>query len=311
MEIFNAFGSIFSIVIMIAIGYIITKVKWMDKDGAELVAKLVINISLPVLMINSLMKDFDRAKLFSLGEDVVVPFVSIIITYFIGKLFVKILKIGEKKRGVFLSMFFMSNTIFIGLPVNLALFGTESIPSVLLYYIANTTLFWTIGVFEISKDGNKGYNKFMSVETIKRIFSPPLMGFILAIILILLAIPVPKFMMDTFKYLGDLTTPLSMIFIGNTIYYIDLKGIKFDKHIWGVLLGRFIISPLVVIFCCRVFPLPDLMRKVFIIQSAMPVMTNTAIITKSYDSDYEYAAIMIAISTILSLFLIPIYKIII
>lgn len=309
MELLNAFGSIFSIVIMIAIGYLITKKNWMDKAGAKLVSKLVINISLPALMISNLMKDFDRAKLLSLGKGVVVPFVSIILTYLVGKLFIKIFNISKHRRGTFLSMFFVSNTIFIGLPVNISLFGSESVPYVLLYYIANTTLFWTIGVFEMSKDSSKGCNKFLSMETLKRIFSPPLMGFIVAIILILLSVPVPNFIMDTCKYLGNLTTPLSMIFIGNTIFYIDLKGIKFDKDVWGILLGRFLISPILVILCCKVFPLPTLMKNVFIIQSAMPVMTNAAIVAKSYDSDYQYAAIMITISTLLSLFLIPIYKI--
>lgn len=309
MELLTAFGSIFSIIIMIAIGYILTKKEWIDKKGAKLFSRIVINVSLPALMINNLMSDFDRAKLLSLGKGLIVPFLSIALTYLIGKVFIKVFNITPKRKGTFLSMFFVSNTIFIGLPVNLALFGSESVPYVLLYYIANTTFFWTIGVFEISKDGGGELQGFLSLNTLKRIFSPPLMGFIVAIILIMLAIPVPKFIMDTCKYLGNLTTPLSMLFIGNTMFYINLKGLHFDKDIWGVLLGRFIISPLLVVVLCRFFPLPSLMAKVFIIQAAMPVMTNTAIVSKSYDADYQYAAIMITISTILSLFIIPIYKI--
>ncbi|WP_010299231.1 AEC family transporter [Clostridium senegalense] len=309
MELLTAFGSIFSIIIMIAIGYILTKKEWIDKAGAKLFSKVVINVSLPALMINNLMSDFDRAKLLSLGKGLIVPFLSIALTYLIGKIFIKVFNITPKRRGTFLSMFFVSNTIFIGLPVNLALFGSESVPYVLLYYIANTTFFWTIGVFEISKDGGGDAQGFLSMNTLKRIFSPPLMGFIVAIILIMLAVPVPKFVMDTCKYLGNLTTPLSMLFIGNTMFYINLKGIHFDKDVWGVLLGRFIISPLLVVGLCKFFPLQSLMAKVFIIQAAMPVMTNTAIVSKSYDADYQYAAIMITISTVLSLFIIPIYKI--
>ncbi|WP_125152035.1 AEC family transporter [Clostridium rectalis] len=310
MELLSAFGSIFSIIIMIAIGYFLTRMEWIDKQGAKLFSRIVINVSLPALMINNLMSDFDRNKLLSLGKGLIIPFLSIALAYIIGKIFIKVFNITPGRKGTFLSMFFVSNTIFIGLPVNLALFGSESVPYVLLYYIANTTFFWTIGVFEISKDGAGESGNFLSMSTLKRIFSPPLMGFIVAIILILLSIPVPKFIMDTCKYLGNLTTPLSMLFIGNTMYYINLKGIKFNKDIWGVLLGRFIISPLLVVLLCIIFPLPDnLMKKVFIIQAAMPVMTNTAIVSKSYNADYQYAAIMITITTILSLFIIPIYKI--
>lgn len=310
MGLLNAFSSIFSIIIMIAIGYFLTKIEWMDKKGAQLFSKLVVNISLPALMINNLMSNFDKAKLLGLGKGLIVPFISIALSYLIGKLTIKFLKISPARRGTFQSMFFVSNTIFIGLPVNLALFGDESVPYVLLYYIANTTFFWTIGVFEIGKDGTVESQNLLSKSTIKRIFSPPLMGFILAIILILLSVPLPSFLTDTCRYLGSLTTPLSMLFIGNTMYYIDLKEINFNKDIWGVLLGRFIVSPLLVVLLCMIFPLPTLMKNVFIIQAAMPVMTNTAIISRAYDADYKYAAIMITITTILSLFIIPIYKII-
>lgn len=309
MELLNAFGSIFSIVIMIVIGCWITRKEWLDKAGAQLISKLVINVSLPALMINNIMTDFDRAKLLSLGKGIIVPIISIALTYLVGKIFVKVFNVTPKRRGSFTSMFFVSTSIFIGLPVNLALFGSECVPYVLIYYIANTTFFWTIGVFQISKDGNGKINKFLSMDTLKRIFSPPLMGFILAIILVLLAVPVPKFMMDTCKYLGNLTTPLSMIFIGNTIYYINLKGVRFDKDVWGVLLGRFVICPLLVVLICKVIPLPEIMKNIFIIQAAMPVMTTTAIVAKSYEADYQYAAILITISTLLSLLIIPIYKI--
>ncbi|KAJ53083.1 hypothetical protein BD780_003703 [Clostridium tetanomorphum] len=311
MALLNAFGSIFSIVIMISLGYILTEKKWINESNANLFAKMVINLSLPTLMITNLMNNFDKAKLMSLGKGLFVPFTSIALAYIIGKFACKILKVRKGRSGTFQSMFFVSNTIFIGLPVNLAIFGERSIPYVLLYYIANTTFFWTIGVYEISKDGkDSNLDSIFSKATLKRIISPPLLGFIFAIVLILLEIPMPKFIMDTCKYLGNLTTPLSMLFIGNTIHSINLKNIKIDKDMIGVFIGRFIISPLLVVLIAYHFPLPKLMKDVFVVQAAMPVMTNTAIMSKAYDADYEYAAIMIALTTILSLIIIPIYKLI-
>ena len=42
--------------------------------------------------------------------------------------------------------------MYIGLPVNLALFGDEALPFVLLYFFANTVFFWTVGNYSISHD---------------------------------------------------------------------------------------------------------------------------------------------------------------
>lgn len=310
MALLNAFGSVFSIILMILIGYILTSKKWINDENAQLFSRLVLNLSLPALMITNLMSNFDKDKLLSLGKGLYVPFASIALAYLIGKLVSKIIRVAPGRKGVFQSIFFVSNTIFIGLPVNLALFGDESVPYVLLYYIVNTTFFWTIGVFEISKDGTGSSKSIFSKDTLKRIISPPLLGFIFAILLILLEIRLPKFILDTCKYLGNLTTPLSMLFIGHTIYSIDVKSIKIDKDIIALLIGRFIISPFLVILISRPLPLPELMKHVFVIQAAMPAMTNTAIMAKAYDADYEFAAIMVTITTILSLIVIPIYKII-
>ena len=74
------------------------------------------------------------------------------ITYFAGYLWRRFAQVETKHQGAFSAMFTFSNTIFIGLPINLAIFGEKAVPYVLLYYIVNTTLFWTIGIFELAKD---------------------------------------------------------------------------------------------------------------------------------------------------------------
>lgn len=307
MIFFSSIQSILSIIIMISIGYILTSKGWFSEDTSKTIAKLVTFISLPALMIANLMGTFDKSKLESMSTGLIIPFVSIFICYIAAILFSLLLKIDKNKTGCFQSMFFNSNTIFIGLPVNLALFGTRSIPYVLLYYIANTTFFWTLGVYCICKDSSKNSPKILSKDTLKRIVSPPLMGFIIAIILILLQIKLPQFVMDTCKYLGGLTTPLSMIFIGICIHSVKLKDIKLSRDMLGIICGRFLVSPGIIYLLLIAAPFPLLLKKVFIIQAAMPVMTQSSIVAKTYGADSSYTAVMTTVTTILSMITIPIF----
>lgn len=307
MIIFNAAGSVLSIVIMICVGYILTEKKWFDDRISKLFSDLVCNIALPCLMISDLVGNFDREKLSDLSSGLVVPFASMAICYIIGILVSKLVNVERRRSGTFKSMFFVSNSIFIGLPINMALFGESSVPYVLLYYIANTTFFWTLGAYGISKDGYDNDSKVLSKETITRLLSAPLVGFIIGIILIFLNIQLPKFILDTCKYLGNLTTPLSMLFIGIIIYSVDLKKIKFSIDMVAILVGRFLVSPILIYFVAKYLNIPELMEKVFVIQAAMPVMTNTSIVAKKYNADYEYAAVMTVVTTICSLIFIPIY----
>ncbi len=303
---FVANQSVLSIIIMIMIGYYLGYKKLLDEKATSLITTLVIKISLPMMMLNTMMTNFTKQKLLADSKGLLVPFVTILICYIVARIVAKISNVKENRRGLFVSMFFNSNTIFMGLPINLALFGEKSIPYVLLYYIANSAFFWTLGVYEIAKDGNKNEQKLFSFNFVKKIFSPPLMGFIVGMVLLLFGITLPPFMMDTSKYLGSMTTPLSMFFIGASIYLIDLKSVKINFDVVLILIGRFMVSPLIVMIVAPLFNIPELMSSVFIIQAAMPVMANSAVIARAYDSDYDFASIMIAITTISTVIVIPI-----
>lgn len=307
MIIFNALGSVFSIVLMISVGFFLSYKGWFDEKTSKLFSKLVCNLAIPCLMISQFTESFDKDKLLSLGSGLFAPFTSMAIGYLIAVFISKIIRVNKGRIGTFRSMFFVSNSIFIGLPVNMALFGEKSIPSVLLYYIANTTFFWTLGVYEISKDGQSNNSNLFSLDNIKKIMSPPLLSFILAAVLVLFDIHLPKFFLDTCKYFGNLTTPLAMLFIGITIYSVNFKEFKFTWDMLAIILGRFLVSPILILVLCNFINTPLIMKEVFVIQAAMPVMTNTAIVSKRYNADYEYATINTIITTILSILVIPIY----
>lgn len=311
MIFFNTVESILSIVLIIVTGYICTAKGWFDEKSGKVFSLIITNIALPAYMIWNLMSTFTKERLVHLAPGLVVPFTSIAACFVVGYTVSKLIRIAPNRQGTFRSMFSLSNSVFIGLPVNLALFGEESIPFVLLYYIANTTLFWTVGVSGISNDGMSGQGKVPgATEVLRKIFSPPLLGFIVAILLIVLGVSLPHFVLDTCKYLGNLITPLSMIFIGIAIYGVKLKNVKFSKDMAAIILGRFIVAPLIVMGIAYMVPLPILMKKVFIIQAALPVMTLTAVIAKSYHADAEYAAVLTTVTTIGSIITIPVYMLI-
>ena len=255
---FAADQSVLSIMIMIMIGYFLAYKNLLDEKAINLITTIVVNISLPMMMLNTILSNFTKQKLIADSTGLVVPFLSIGCCFIVAKIFAKIAKVKDNRHGLFVSMFFNSNTIFMGIPVNLALFGEKSVPYVLLYYIANTTFFWTLGIYEIAKDGNKRTLKFFSINFVKRILSPPLMGFLVGMGLLLLNIKLPAFIMDTSKYLGNITTPLSMFFIGASIYLVNLKSVKFSFDIVWIIIGRFVISPLIVILILPMFPIPSL-----------------------------------------------------
>lgn len=306
----NSFESILSIIIMIFLGYILTKKGVFDDNTAKTFTTIVIKISLPAYMVWNLTNTFDREKLFDLVGGLIIPFVSMLACYIAGVLIGKLINVDSKHQGVFNCMFFVSNTIFIGLPINLALFGEKSITYVLLYYIANTILFWTLGIYSISRDGSGNKPKLFSYQTLRHIISPPLVGFMVGILFVMANIKLPLFIIDVCKYLGDCTTPLSMLFIGISICSVKPNEINLSKDVAALVFGRFIIAPFLVFLLTLLIPAPPMMKEVFIVQSAMPIVTSASIISKAYNADYKYAAVMTAVTTVIAMIMIPLYIVI-
>ncbi|UQS84333.1 AEC family transporter [Bombilactobacillus thymidiniphilus] len=301
----HSVSGVLIILVMILVGYILTNLGWFDENFSKTVSKLVTQIALPCYMIQTITGQFSRAELIKIFPDLRFPIISMTLLFFVSWGVQKLLCINAEHRGIFKSMFANSNTVFVGLPVNMALFGKASLPYVLIYYMANTTFFWTVGVYLIRMDGDSD-DHFGIVDVLKKVFSPPLLGFMVGVILVLLHIQLPSFLMSDFKYIGSLTVPLSMFFIGMKLAQVGLEKIRWSKDMGGIFLGRFLLAPLLMLVLVWQAHVPDLMKEIFVLQSAMPVMTNAPVVAKLYGADADYAAIMVTATTVFSLVMVPI-----
>lgn len=300
---------IFEILFIIGIGFILAKKGWFAADTSALLTKLVMKIALPLYMLCQLEKDFTHDSLLQIAPDLLLPFSSILLAYVVGRIAAKLLHIRQDRQGVFITCFFIANTIFIGLPVNLALFGTQSVPSVMLYYMANTTMFWTLGVYHIVNDSTGGEKAMplFSLQTLKKVFSPPLLGFLIGLAFILANIQLPEFLLVSFQYVGNLATPLSLMVIGIEMSGISLASVHWDRDLVGALCGRFIICPLCVLALLPVIVVTPMSAQVFTMQASMPAMTQMTVVAKAVGADVKYATQVSFLSVVLGLIVIPLY----
>ncbi len=306
MDIFlRSISGILVILGMILVGFVIGEKGWFDDKSRGLLAKLVTQVALPCYMLYTITQRFTAADLLKMLPALRFPALSMVLLLGIATGVARIFAVRQDRRGLFISMFFNSNTIFVGLPINQALFGDASIPYVLIYYMCNTTFFWTLGTYLIQRDG-EGEAQFDLKTSLKKVFSPPLMGFLLGQVLVMLQIKLPAFLASDLQYLGNLTTPLSMIFIGLSVSHVGVKQLVLGKDQLLILLGRFLVAPLLMATIVYWVPLPSLMKQVFIIQSAMPVMTNAPVVARLYGADSDYAAVMVTETTLATMVVIPI-----
>ena len=113
-------------------------------------------------------------------------------------------------------------------------------------------------------------------------------------------------------YVGGLVTPLSLIYIGIVLCDAGLKNFKVERDTILGLIGRFILSPLVLILLIK-FVAPaagihmvSLMRETFIVQAATPALAVLPILANEAHGDVKYATDIVVMSTVLFIVVVPI-----
>lgn len=309
--VFESVESVLVLLILMAVGFYITGKPWFGKNGSSLFSKFTVSVAIPCYMFYNVMTTCGtREELVHLFSSMPIPFLTILCSLLLGLFLARIFKVDPSRRGVFINGVAFGNTVIIGFPVATALFGETATPDAMIYYMANTVLFWTIGTYLLRKDSGHA-DKLLSLQGIKKIFAPPIIGFIIGVIVVLIGIPVPDFIFSPITMLKNTTTPIAMIFIGSVIRNTDFHRIKLSKDLCAILVVRFILSPLVMAIICLLLPIDSLMKQVFFILSTMPAMTQLGIMAKESESDYEFASIVIAVTTTISMIAIPIYMFII
>lgn len=306
MVFLQSLESILPVIILISLGYILQIKKWFDISFSDNISKLIMNIALPASIFVSVMEYLTVDRLIKLSSGLVYVALATIFGYIIAYILVKALKIRAGRRGTFINTFVNANTIFIGLPLNIALFGDKATEYFLVYYIINTISTWTLGIYLMITDSQVQSKTTVSFDW-KKLLPPPLIGFLVAIVFLLAKIPVPQVMTKTLTYVGNIVTPLSLIYIGIVLAKAGLASVKFDKDSVYALCGRFLIAPLLMLIVIKTIGtnLPDLEAQTFMLQSAVSSLAVMPILAHQGSGDVEYATNIVTLSTVLLVVVIP------
>jgi auxin efflux carrier (AEC) family, putative malate permease len=278
--------------------------------GRATIAKLV-NALIPVFLFYSVTSKFGREQMIELLEMAFLPFITIGLNWAISEAMIRVGLVRKELGGVFVASFSGATVLFVGVPMTTALFGEAGIPYLLVYFFANCFFIWSVGLYRIQMDGvaRRGGVRptFCTLKSVKIIFAPPVVAFLLGIVFVLISIPIPSFLMGTFKSLGSITSPLALIFIGMTIHRVGFEKLRHvPREVWYVMFSCFVLRPLVMYLVSAPFDLDPMMRKVFVAATMLPVSSVIAVLARAHGADEEFASEAVGATTIGLVFALPV-----
>jgi predicted permease len=108
----------------------------------------------------------------------------------------------------------------------------------------------------------------------------------------------PLFIFTSIELLYQAAVPLLLIILG-----IQIAQTNVTKNLWElnyILFIRLLLSPFIAFVIAELLGMNGLLKKVFIIQSAMPIAINSAILAIKFDTRANFVTNAVVISTMFS-----------
>ncbi|MBT8038047.1 MAG: AEC family transporter [Verrucomicrobiae bacterium] len=208
------------------------------------------------------------------------------------------LKIGSGRRTFAVSGG-LQNYGFIAIPLVAYLYHDDEVMAVLFTHnLGVETAMWTIGLMLLSGVAKPSARVFLK---------GPIIAVIVGLVLIQTGTDhlIPGVARSVFSMLGVCAVPVSLLLVGTTLY--DLAGkVKFD---WKIGLGgvvvRLALVPVLFLLLAKYLPLAVELKKVLVVQSALPSAMFPIVLSRHYGGRTDVAIQLVIATTIASLLTMP------
>lgn len=295
---FAVLAAIIPVFLVMGAGFLFRLRNWMPESLEPGFMGLILNLLAPCLIFVNVAKNPSLSDPAMAGWTISLGAVFILVgfalSYLVGRL------IGLS-RGTGLRTFTVASGVqnygFMALPVIAALFPGEAGPFGLVFVhgLGVELAMWTVGLM-IFGSGQSPWKMLMN-------------GPFLAVVASLLAnftgigAWVPEIVYKALEMLGQCSIPMSLFIIGATIATLCNREILHEA--WRTSVGgcvaRLALIPLVMLVAARWLPLPEDLKKLIVVEAAMPAALMPIMLARVYGGRASTAAQVVIATTVVGL----------
>ena len=279
-------------------GIAIKRRKILPDNAREVLTDLVMNLILPASIIHSFEVEFNMTVLRKFAVILIIAAAAQVISMICANLFWN--RQPENLKAVLQYGTQVSNAGFLGLPVTEGVLGAEGLMYASVFLIPQRIVMWTAGIAYFTRTADwKGTFK-------KLVKNPCIVAVYIGFFLMLTQFQLPVMVENTLVKLAACTTPLTSILIGIMVADVDYRNLV-SPMMFVLVFVRQLLLPGLVFLGCTLLHIDPLLTGVSVLLVGMPVGSTSPILAAKYGGDYVFAGKCVILSTVLSLFTIPLW----
>ncbi len=297
-------GAVLPVFALIAVGLLLRRVAWLTPEADQSMLRVNINLLFPCLIIDAALGN----PAFSQWRNLLLAPLAGFATVAAGMLLARWAwgRRGAKNRRV-ASTFAVTTGIYnysyVPIPLSLLLFPAGTTAVLFLFNVGVEFAMWTLGVmlFTGAAPGRDW----------RKLLNGPLVGILLVLLLNGLgwqhSLPAP--VITGIRWLGQCAIPISLLIIGAVVadHWHEFGGNWGWRTIGGAALLRLLLLPLLFLLLARWLPASNDLKRVLVLQAAMPSAMFPIVMSRHYGGDPPTALRVVLGTSLLGLLTIPLW----
>lgn len=297
------FAAVAPVFLIILAGWLIRRIGWLTAAADASLLRVIVNLLYPCLILDTILGNRALEKAGNLLLAPVAGFVTVAGGYAISYALAPLFGVRETRaRRTFAFTTGIYNYGYLALPLAQR-FGAETSGVLFIHNIGVEVALWTVGLMLLT--GARGGTGW------RQIFNPPVLAILGAALLHFAGARdwMPGVALTAIKSLGATAIPLGLILTGATFadHFRHVSARTAPLATFGACLLRLGLLPLLMLALARWLPCPIELRRVIVIQAAMPCAVIPVILAKHYGGDPAGALRIILFTSALALLTIPLW----
>ncbi len=283
--------SISSLYIFIILGYL-AKLSFKEKiDDKTITLINVYFLQVFLTFWGLLIRPIDVTLLYAPSIYLVIVAIVILIAAFVAKLLFE----NKKEYSIATVAAVIGNTGNLGIPINIAIFGEESIPYTTVVNLVNVFVVYTIGVYYYSRGTFDTKTSLMNIVKL-----PILWAAFIAIFLSIYEVQIHSSIMNMLMMGAYASMTMQLFLFGIYLYGTKIKEVSKTLVIW-VLTFKFILLPLIAFLVLINIELDPMIKGIIFIELMMPLAVANVNLASLYDCKPKIVTALVFISSFIFL----------
>jgi malate permease and related proteins len=296
----NAVVPVFCIAIL---GMVMRERKWLTEDADRSLLKVTVNVLMPALIVDSVLHNDALKQVGTVVLAPIVGFISIAVGMVVALALARAADFKERKAvATFVLCAGIYNYGYVPVPLVRVLFPADTLGVLFAHNLGVEIALWTLGLMVLGAAGGNVWRNMLNAPVLA-IFVSLALNFAGADRII------PDFILITAKLLGQCAVPMGLILIGATMadHLHEFKAGWGWRVIFSSCLVRLGIVPMLFMLVARFLPCSVELKRVIVVQAAMPAATFPILLARHYGGEPSTALRVVIGTSVASLVTTPLW----